>query len=84
MTAKKAEVPGSELTVEEAMAQLETIVSRLEQGNVPLEQSLASFENGVGLLRALHGRLGDVEKRVEVLVRDAAGVLRAEDIGGEE
>lgn len=84
MTAKKAEVPGSELTFEEAMAQLETIVSRLEQGNVPLEQSLASFENGVGLLRALHGRLGDVEKRVEVLVRDAAGVLRAEDIGGEE
>ena len=84
MTAKKAEVPGSELTFEEAMAQLETIVSRLEQGNVPLEQSLASFENGVGLLRALHGRLGDVEKRVEVLVRDAAGVLRAEAIGGEE
>jgi exodeoxyribonuclease VII small subunit len=84
MTAKKSEKPGSDLTFEEAMAQLETIVSRLEQGNVPLEQSLASFEDGVGLLRALHNRLGDVEKRVEVLVRDAAGVLRQEDMGGDE
>ena len=84
MTAKKSEKPGSDLTFEEAMAQLETIVSRLEEGNVPLEQSLASFEDGVGLLRALHNRLGDVEKRVEVLVRDAAGVLRQEDMGGDE
>ena len=84
MTAKKSEKPGSDLTFEEAMAQLETIVSRLELGNVPLEQSLASFEDGVGLLRALHNRLGDVEKRVEVLVRDAAGVLRQEDMGGDE
>jgi exodeoxyribonuclease VII small subunit len=84
MTAKKSDKPGSEMTFEEAMGQLETIVSRLEQGNVPLEQSLASFEDGVGLLRALHGRLGDVEKRVEVLVRDAAGVLRQEDMGGDE
>ena len=84
MTAKKTDKPGSELTFEEAMAQLEAIVGRLEQGNVPLEESLASFEQGVGLLRALHGRLGDVEKRVEVLVRDAAGVLRREDLEGEE
>ena len=84
MTAKKAEKPGSELTFEEAMSQLEEIVSRLEQGNVPLEQSLASFEDGVGLLRALHGRLGEVEKRVEVLVRDAAGVLRQEQLEEEE
>ena len=84
MTARKAEKPGSDLTFEEAMSKLETIVARLEQGNVPLEESLASFEDGVGLLRALHGRLGDVEKRVEVLVRDAGGVLRQEDLEVEE
>ena len=66
------------------MSKLETIVARLEQGNVPLEESLASFEDGVGLLRALHGRLGEVEKRVEVLVRDAGGVLRQEDLEVEE
>lgn len=84
MTARKAEEPGSELTFEEAMSKLETIVGRLEQGNVPLEESLASFEDGVGLLRALHGRLGEVEKRVEVLVRDAGGVLRQEDLEVEE
>jgi exodeoxyribonuclease VII small subunit len=84
MTARKAEKPGSDLTFEEAMSKLETIVARLEQGNVPLEESLASFEDGVGLLRALHGRLGEVEKRVEVLVRDAGGVLRQEDLEVEE
>lgn len=84
MTARKAEEPGSELTFEEAMSKLETIVGRLEQGNVPLEESLASFEDGVGLLRALHGRLGEVEKRVEVLVRDAGGVLRQEDLEVDE
>ena len=84
MTARKAEKPGSDLTFEEAMSKLETIVARLEQGNVPLEESLASFEDGVGLLRALHGRLGEVEKRVEVQVRDAGGVLRQEDLEVEE
>lgn len=74
--ATKAEAP----SFEEGMDSLESIVTRLEQGNLPLEESLASFETGVGLLRSLHGRLGDVEKRVEVLMRDAAGVLRKEDM----
>ncbi len=64
---------------EVGMSELEKIVARLEQGNLPLEQALNDFEKGVGLLRRLHAKLGDVEKRVEVLVRDAEGVLRARE-----
>ncbi len=64
---------------EEGMKSLEGIVARLEQGNLPLEQSLDAFEKGIGLLRVLHAKLEEVERRVEVLVRDADGVLRVRD-----
>ena len=76
----KEEGPG----FEEGMKSLEGIVARLEQGNLPLEQSLDAFEKGIHLLRALHEKLGEVERRVEVLVRDADGVMRtreADDAG---
>lgn len=71
----KEEGPG----FEEGMKSLEGIVARLEQGNLPLEQSLDAFEKGIHLLRALHEKLGEVERRVEVLVRDADGVLRTRE-----
>jgi exodeoxyribonuclease VII small subunit len=64
---------------DDGMSQLETIVSRLEQGNLPLEESLEAFESGVALLRALHVKL--VEQRVETLLRDAEGVLRVRNGG---
>jgi exodeoxyribonuclease VII small subunit len=69
------------LSFEDAMRELEAIVGRLEQGGATLDESLGAFEKGVALLRVLHGRLDEVEKRVEVLVRDAAGVLRVRAVG---
>jgi exodeoxyribonuclease VII small subunit len=80
MSPKKEAAQVEKPSFEEGMDSLESIVARLEQGDLPLEESLASFEAGIGLLRSLHGRLGDVEKRVEVLMRDAAGVLRKEEL----
>jgi exodeoxyribonuclease VII small subunit len=68
--------PAAPLSFEEGMERLESLVKRLEQGNLPLEDSLAAFEEGVGVLRVLHEKLGEVERRVEVLMRDADGVLR--------
>lgn len=65
------------MVFEEGMKALESIVGRLEQGNLPLEESLDAFERGIGLLRSLHEKLGEVEERVERLVRDADGVLRS-------
>jgi exodeoxyribonuclease VII small subunit len=62
---------------EDALAELEGLVARLEKGELPLEDSLAAFERGVGLVRLLTQRLADVEQRVEVLLKSEAGkVLR--------
>jgi exodeoxyribonuclease VII small subunit len=69
------------LSFEAGMKELEAIVARLEQGNLPLEESLQAFETGVAVLRVLHTRLEEVEQRVEVLMRDADGVLRVRDAG---
>jgi exodeoxyribonuclease VII small subunit len=60
---------------EDALAELETIVQRLEKGELPLEDSLAAFERGVALVRSLSQRLAEVEQRVEVLLKSEAGKL---------
>ena len=56
---------------EEVMERLETVVAQLEEGDLPLEQSLAMFEEGVRLSRAGAKRLDEAERRVEELL--AAG-----------
>ena len=58
------------LAFEDALARLETIVDRLEQGDLELEQALAAFEEGVALTRRCAGQLEDAERRIEVLVRE--------------
>ncbi len=60
---------------EDALAELEATVQRLEKGELPLEESLAAFERGIGLVRMLSQRLAEVEQRVEVLLRSEAGKL---------
>jgi exodeoxyribonuclease VII small subunit len=60
---------------EEALAELEGLVQRLEKGELPLEESLAAFERGMALVRQLGDRLAQVEQRVEVLLRSDAGKL---------
>ena len=52
---------------EAAIAELEAVVKRLEEGDLPLEQSLALYERGVQLSRFCHARLEDAERRIDVL-----------------
>ena len=52
---------------EAALTELETIVRRLEQGDLTLENSLSLYERGVTLSRYCHARLEDVERRIELL-----------------
>jgi exodeoxyribonuclease VII small subunit len=52
---------------EAALAELETIVKALEEGDQTLESSLALYERGVQLSRFCHTRLEEAEKRIEVL-----------------
>jgi exodeoxyribonuclease VII small subunit len=52
---------------EAAIAELETIVKKLEEGDLPLETSLQLYERGVQLSRFCHSRLEEAERRIEVL-----------------
>lgn len=59
--------PDVSLNFEEALRQIEEIVHELEEGEVGLEQSLARFEEGIGLLRRCYRFLEAVEQKVELL-----------------
>jgi exodeoxyribonuclease VII small subunit len=75
---------GDDRPFEEALAELETLVRRLEQGELPLEESLAAFERGMALVKQLGTRLDDVTQRVQVLLRAADGSLTTRPLADEE
>jgi exodeoxyribonuclease VII small subunit len=52
---------------EAAIAELDGIVKKLEEGDLPLEQSLTLYERGVQLSRFCHARLEEAERRIEIL-----------------
>lgn len=52
---------------ETALAELETIVKTLEEGDLALERSLQLFERGIELSRFCHGKLADAERRIELI-----------------
>jgi exodeoxyribonuclease VII small subunit len=60
---------------ENALAELEEVVEQLETGELALEDSLAAFEKGVGLVKYCNQKLTEVEKKVELLVKDKEGKL---------
>ncbi|MCC6650001.1 MAG: exodeoxyribonuclease VII small subunit [Candidatus Eisenbacteria bacterium] len=69
MAAKKPTADGGpQLSFEEAMKRLETIVEELEGGQLSLEDSIARYEEGVKLSRRLTSTLDEAEKRIERLV----------------
>lgn len=71
-------------TFEESLDQLEAIVRKLEDGDLPLEESLELFEKGVKLSRECKERLVRAERRIEVLMKDSNGDLKLEEIADEE
>jgi exodeoxyribonuclease VII small subunit len=66
---KKTEEP----TFEEALQQLEQTVQKLEKGELPLEESLKLYEDGIRLSRLCHAKLEEAEGRIEMLLKDARG-----------
>ena len=67
-----------EKSFEEALRELEEIVNRLEQGDLPLEEALKFFEDGVKLSRYCHTKLDEAQKRVEILLKDESGKIMAQ------
>ncbi len=64
------------LKFEDAMARLESIVAELEKGDLPLDESMKIFEEGIRLSKTCLKMLDDAERRVEVLVQDKDGKKR--------
>jgi exodeoxyribonuclease VII small subunit len=63
---------------EKSFQQLEKIVQRLEGEELPLDEALRLFEEGIGLSRFCHQKLEEVEKKIEVILADAKGEPRTE------
>ncbi len=55
---------------EESLAELEGLVERMEQGNLPLEESLKLFERGVQLTRSCQKSLQEAEQKVRILLEE--------------
>ncbi len=67
-------------TFEASLVELEIIVGQLEEGDLPLEESLDLFEKGVKLSRDCRSRLTNAERRIEILMEDSEGELTAVEI----
>lgn len=61
------------LKFEDAMSRLETIVSELEKGDLPLDESLKIFEEGIRLSKSCLKILDETERKVEILVQEKEG-----------
>ena len=57
--------------LEETLEQLEQLVERLEEGELPLDQALIEFERGIKLTRQCQAALKDAEQKIEILLADA-------------
>ena len=59
----------SKLGFEEAVKQLGSIVSQIEQGQIPLQSSLEQYEKGMALIKHCRGILGKAEERIEKIAQ---------------
>jgi exodeoxyribonuclease VII small subunit len=59
--------PAEEPTFEKALEELEGIVARMEDGKLPLEESLAAYQRGAELLRFCEGKLSAAQARISIL-----------------
>jgi exodeoxyribonuclease VII small subunit len=69
---------------EDTFKKLETIVNKLENGDLSLEDSMKLFEEGMRLSRLCSEKLAEVQRRVEVLLKSESGGLQSEPFSFEE
>jgi len=68
------------VTIDEDLASLERITRRLEEENLPLEEAISLFEEGISLAAKVKGRLDEAKLRVERVIEEAKGVFTLEDL----
>jgi exodeoxyribonuclease VII small subunit len=81
--AKKKTDDAAELPFEERLARLEQIVTKLESGDVGLDESLKLYAEGAGLIKDCRKTLAEAEKKIAKLTEDAAGKLATEPLEAE-
>jgi exodeoxyribonuclease VII small subunit len=69
---------------EEALQKLEAIVAKMEEGDLPLEEALKAFEEGVRLAKFCTSKLDEAERKVEKLIRDQSGKVQTTPFSEEE
>jgi len=67
------DTPISEMTFEQAMSELERIVTELERGDVPLEDSISLYEKGAELKKRCETKLKEAEQKVAAITLDEDG-----------
>lgn len=72
--------PVSEMSFEEAIAELEAIVRRLEEGAGKLDEAIAAYERGAALKQHCEAKLAEAEMRVEKVVLGASGAVGVERV----
>ena len=66
-----------EITFEQAINDLKEIVDKIEQGQIPLQESIDQYEKGMGLIRHCRGILQEAEKRIDKMSLDENGPVEA-------
>ncbi len=69
-----------EHSFERSLTELEQVVIKLEDGDLPLEESLELFEQGIKLSRDCRDRLTKAERRIEILMKDASGEMTTQEM----
>jgi exodeoxyribonuclease VII small subunit len=80
--AKKTQTPPKNF--EDALAELETILSEIEGGEIGLEESLVKYERGTFLIQHCRGVLATAEKQIELLSKAPDGGLQSQPMETEE
>lgn len=74
----------AEIKFEESLKKIEDIVEKLESGDLPLEESLKLYEDGIKLIKTCLSKLEEVERKIEILVKDKNGKISSKPFKIEE
>ena len=75
----KAKPAGTDLNFETAMDRLEKIVEQMESGQLPLEELIVRYEEGMNLVKVCQDRLASAEQKIEIIARNSAGKAVVKD-----
>jgi exodeoxyribonuclease VII small subunit len=71
-------------SLESAMQRISELVAAMEEGNLPLEKLIDSYEEGIGLVKDCQEKLDAAEKRIQVITRNARGSVAVTEFEPEE